>query len=87
MAFNYNPDSIKPFGVAGVRGHKLSRNIMNKYDLYKDNSSIAGVDLYLHDGNYNPVYLHLKSFQELVTHFEGGFEREAKAQSNYYKNK
>jgi len=87
MYFLYNPNSPTPFGLKQVAGHGLSDTFLAKYGLRPSQSNVAGVGLYIFDGNINPRYFTEKRFEEIVDHFSGGLEREAKAQRDFYRDR
>lgn len=86
MFFLYDPKSPKPFGLIKVAGHGLNPNYLGGFGLRGTQSNVAGVDEFIFDGNYNPKYFDEKTFGDIVNHFKGGLDREAKAQSSFYKD-
>ena len=50
-------------------------------------SGVAGRDSYMTDGNYKPVDISAEGLKDIVDHVMGGLEREAKAQSDFYRNR
>ena len=50
----------------------------------KGMSSVAGIDSYITDGNYNPVDISAEDLKDIVDHVMGGSSREAKAQRDFY---
>jgi len=83
----FNEKGSDGFEVAMVTGHGLSSKFMQSYGLRPTQSWVAGVDTYVHDGNYNPISIDLDDFEELVNHFLGGLGREAKNQGDFYKDR
>jgi hypothetical protein len=47
-------------------------------------SSVAGIDSYITDGNYNPVNISAEGLKDIVDHVMGGLSREAKVQKDFY---
>ena len=87
MYFLYEPNSPTPFGLKQVAGHGLSDTFLAKYGLRPSQSGVAGVGLYIFDGNINPRYFDEKTFEKIVDHFSGGLGREAKAQRDFYRDR
>ena len=50
-------------------------------------SGVAGRDSYMTDGNYSPVSISAEGLKDIVDHVMGGLSREAKAQSDFYRNR
>lgn len=87
ILFDHQPDSDKPYGVVLVSGHKLDSGLMRELGLRETSSNTAGVEVYIYNGNYNPLYLDETDFTDLLDNWSGGLGREAQAQRDFYSNR
>ena len=89
MRFFYKPtDKNKPYGLVYIQGHGLDSRVMASVGLgYQTQSGIAGVDGYIHDGNYNTSWVSEQDFMKAVTEFSSGFGKYAKSYSDFYKGR
>jgi len=89
MRFFYKPtDKNKPYGLVYIQGHGLDSRVMSSVGLgYHTQSGIAGVDGYIHDGNYNTSWVSEQDFIKAVTDFSNGFGKYAKSYNDFYKGR
>jgi hypothetical protein len=89
MRFFYKPtDKNKPYGLVYIQGHGLDSRVMSSVGLgYHTQSGIAGVDGYIHDGNYNTSWVSEQDFMKAVTEFSSGFSKYAKSYNDFYKGR
>ena len=89
MRFFYKPENKKtPYGIIYIQGHGISRDVMRSVGMgYETRTGTAGVDAYLHDGNYNPSWVSEQDFIKAVTDFNSGFSKYAKSYSDFYKGR
>jgi hypothetical protein len=71
-----------------VQGYGIyGSDLLKRLGLRQTRSWTAGVDVYIHDGNYTPVYVSEDDFKALLDFWSGGLDREAKAQADFYRNR
>jgi len=71
-----------------VEGHGIyGSDLLKRLGLRQTRSWTAGVDVYIHDGNYTPVYVSEDDFKALLDFWSGGWDREAKAQVDFYRSR
>lgn len=88
VIFDYQEGSDKPYGIVQVEGHGIyGSDLLKRLGLRQTRSWTAGVDVYIHDGNYNPVYVSEDDFKALLDFWSGGLDREAKAQADFYRGR
>jgi hypothetical protein len=88
VIFDYQEGSDKPYGIVQVEGHGIyGSDLLKRLGLRQTKSWTAGVDVYIHDGNYTPVYVSEDDFKALLDFWSGGLDREAKAQADFYRNR
>ena len=88
IAFDYKEGSNKPYGIVMVSGEGIYGDLLLKsLGLRQTRSSKAGVDVYIHNGNQDPVYVTEKQFEQLAQLWSGGFVKAAKAQADFYKDR
>ena len=88
VIFDYQEGSDKPYGIVQVEGHGIyGSDLLKRLGLRQTRSWTAGVDVYIHDGNNNPVYVSEGDFKALLDFWSGGLDREAKAQSDFYRGR
>jgi hypothetical protein len=88
VIFDYQEKSDKPYGIVQVTGHGIyGSDLLKRLGLQQTRSWTAGVDVYIHDGNYTPVYVSEDDFKALLDFWSGGLDREAKTQSDFYRNR
>jgi competence protein ComGC len=88
IIFDYQEGSDKPYGIVQVEGHGIyGSDLLKRLGLRQTRSWTAGVDVYIHDGNYTPVYVSEDDFKALLNFWSGGLDREAKAQADFYRNR
>jgi hypothetical protein len=88
VIFDYQKGSNKPYGIVQVQGHGIySNDLLKRLGLYQTKSWTAGVDTYIHDGNYTPIYISESDFKALLDLWSGGLDREAKAQTDFYRGR
>ena len=88
VIFDYQEGSDKPYGIVQVEGHGIyGSDLLKRLGLRQTRSWTAGVDVYIHDGNYTPVYVSEDDFKALLDFWSGGLDREAKAQADFYRNR
>ena len=86
VIFDFQEGSDKPYGIVQVSGHGIyGSDLLKRLGLYQTRSWTVGVDVYIHDGNYNPVYVSESDFKALLDFWSGGLDREAKAQTDFYR--
>ena len=87
VIFQYNP-STDQFTISQMNGYKIDQKDAVKAGMRQQGSSwVAGIDSYITDGNYNPVDISAEGLKDIVDHVMGGLSREAKAQSDFYKDR
>jgi hypothetical protein len=88
VIFDYQEGSNKPYGIVQVEGHGIYDNdLLKRLGLRQTRSWTAGVDVYIHDGNYTPIYVSESDFKALLDLWSGGLGREAKAQTDFYRSR
>ncbi len=88
VIFDYQEGSDKPYGIVQVEGHGIyGSDLLKRLGLRQTRSWTAGVDVYIHDGNYTPVYVSEDDFKALLDFWSGGLDREAKAQADFYRSR
>jgi hypothetical protein len=88
VVFDYQEGSDKPYGIVQVQGYGIyGSDLLKRLGLRQTRSWTAGVDVYIHDGNYTPVYVSEDDFKALLDFWSGGLDREAKAQADFYRNR
>jgi hypothetical protein len=88
VIFDYQEGSDKPYGIVQVEGHGIyGSDLLKRLGLRQTKSWTAGVDVYIHDGNYTPVYVSEDDFKALLDFWSGGLDREAKAQADFYRGR
>jgi hypothetical protein len=88
VIFDYQEGSNKPYGIVQVEGHGIYDNdLLKRLGLRQTRSWTAGVDVYIHDGNYTPIYVSESDFKALLDLWSGGLDREAKAQTDFYRSR
>ena len=88
VIFDYQEGSDKPYGIVQVEGHGIyGSDLLKRLGLRQTRSWTAGVDVYIHDGNYTPVYVSEDDFKALLDFWSGGWDREAKAQVDFYRSR
>jgi len=87
VIFQHNP-STDQFTISQMNGYKIDQKDAVKAGMRQQGSSwVAGIDSYITDGNYNPVDISAEGLKDIVDHVMGGLSREAKAQSDFYKDR
>ena len=88
VIFDYQEGSDKPYGIVQVEGHGIyGSDLLKRLGLRQTKSWTAGVDVYIHDGNNNPVYVSEDDFKALLDFWSGGLDREAKSQADFYRGR
>jgi len=84
VIFQYNP-STDQFTISQMSGYKIDQGPAMKAGMKEMGmSSVAGIDSYITDGNYNPVNISAEGLKDIVDHVMGGLSREAKVQKDFY---
>ena len=84
VIFQYNKDTDQ-FTISQMSGYKIDQKDAVKAGMKQQGmSSVAGIDSYITDGNYNPVDISAEGLIDIVDHVMGGLSREAKAQKDFY---
>ena len=87
VIFQYNKDTDQ-FMISRMGGYRIDQDQAAKAGMREAGySGVAGRDSYMTDGNYKPVDISAESLKDIVDHVMGGLEREAKAQSDFYRNR
>ena len=87
VIFQYNKDTDQ-FTISQLGGYSIDEKDAIKAGMREEGgSSVAGMDYYITDGNYTPVDISAEGLKDIVDHVMGGLSREAKRQSDYYKNR
>jgi hypothetical protein len=87
VIFQYNKDTDQ-FTISQLGGYSIDEKDAIKAGMREEGgSSVAGMDYYITDGNYTPVDISVEGLKDIVDHVMGGLSREAKRQSDYYKNR
>jgi hypothetical protein len=88
IAFDYKEGSDKPYGIVMVSGEGIYGDpLLKSLGLRQTRSSEAGVDIYIHNGNQDPVYVTEKQFEQLAQLWSGGFVKAVQAQADFYKDR
>ena len=84
VIFQYNKDTDQ-FTISQMSGYKIDQKDAVKAGMKQQGmSSVAGIDSYITDGNYNPVDISAEGLIDIVDHVMGGLSREAKVQKDFY---
>ena len=87
VIFQYNKDTDQ-FTISQLGGYSIDEKDAIKAGMREEGgSSVAGMDYYITDGNYTPVDISAEGLKDIVDHVMGGLSREAKRQSDYYKDR
>ena len=87
VIFQYNKDTDQ-FTISQLGGYSIDKKDAIKAGMREEGgSSVAGMDYYITDGNYTPVDISAEGLKDIVDHVMGGLSREAKRQSDYYKDR
>jgi hypothetical protein len=88
IAFDYKEGSDKPYGIVMVSGEGIYGDpLLKSLGLRQTRSSEAGVDIYIHNGNQDPVYVTEKQFEQLAQLWSGGFVKAVQTQADFYKDR
>jgi hypothetical protein len=87
VIFQYNKDTDE-FTISRMSGYRIDEKEALKAGMREaGRSGAAGMDSYMTDGNYTPVGISAKGLKDIVDHVMTGLDREAKAQSDFYKDR
>jgi hypothetical protein len=87
VIFQYNKDTDE-FTISRMSGYRIDQDEAIKAGMRTaGRSGVAGIDSYMTDGNYNPVEISAEGLKDIVDHVMTGLDREAQAQSDFYKDR
>ena len=87
VIFQHNKDTDQ-LTISRIGGYRIDQDQAVKAGMRQAGySGVAGRDSYMTDGNYKPVDISAEGLKDIVDHVMGGLEREAKAQSDFYRNR
>ena len=87
VIFQYDKD-VDQFMISRISGYRIDQKEAIKAGMRQaGRSGVAGIDSYMTDSNYQPVDISVKGLKDIVDHVMSGLDREAKAQSDFYKDR
>ena len=87
VIFQYNKDADE-FTISRMSGYRIDQDVAIKAGMRQaGRSGVAGMDSYMTDGNWTPVNIDAEDLKDTVDHVMSGLDREAKAQSDFYKDR
>ena len=87
VIFQYDKD-VDQFMISRISGYRIDQKEAIKAGMRQaGRSGVAGIDSYMTDGNYQPVDISVQGLKDIVDHVMSGLDREAKAQSDFYKDR
>ncbi len=87
VIFQHNKDTDQ-LTISRIGGYRIDQDQAVKAGMRQAGySGVAGRDSYMTDGNYSPVSISSEGLKDIVDHVMGGLGREAKAQSDFYRNR
>ena len=87
VIFQYNKDADE-FTISRMSGYRIDQDAAIKAGMRQaGRSGVAGMDSYMTDGNWTPVNIDAEDLKDIVDHVMSGLDREAQAQSDFYKDR